>query len=157
MWPGLTEMTVGKYFPDSSPATEKVHMKRQRNGLRTTQDKLKEKLEVIYMKQDIHPPVEKEEINQIFTSISTIDKKDGTIYVNNAKTFPIRSIDGYIAIFILYNWSTNSILATPIKYTKYETIIDSFQTHINYITKRGFKPYFNIIDNMASKAIRVYL
>ena len=54
-------------------------------------------------------------------------------------------------------WATNSILATPIKDTKDETIIDAFQTHIEYIKNRGLKPYFNIIDNMVSKAIKLYL
>ena len=36
-------------------------------------------------------------------------------------------------------------------------MIDDFQTHIKYITKIGFKPCFNIIDNVASKAIKIYL
>ena len=53
---------------------------------------------------------------------------------------PIRSIDRYIAIFILYNLMTNAILEKPIKDTKYETIIDAFKTHIKNITKRKFKP-----------------
>ena len=35
-------------------------------------------------------------------------------------------------------------------------MIEAFQTHIKYITKRGFKPSFNIIDNVTSKAIKVY-
>ena len=36
-------------------------------------------------------------------------------------------------------------------------MIDSFKTNIKCITKRGFKPCLNIIDNMASKAIKIYL
>ena len=36
-------------------------------------------------------------------------------------------------------------------------MIDAFETNIKYITKRGFKPCFNIIDNVASKAIKAYL
>ena len=51
---------------------------------------------------------------------------------------------------------TNAILATPIKDKKYESMINAIQTHIKYITKRGFKPCFDIIDNAASKAINVY-
>ena len=34
---------------------------------------------------------------------------------------------------------------------------DAFQTHIKYITKIVFKPSFNIIDNVESKATKVYL
>ena len=80
-----------------------------------------------------------------------------TIYVDNAGNFPIRSIEEYISILILYDWKANEILASPIKYTKDETTIESFQSHIKYITKRGFKTSFNIIDNVALKAIKVYL
>ena len=36
-------------------------------------------------------------------------------------------------------------------------MIEYFQTHTKYITKIGFEPSFNIIDNVASKSIKVYL
>ena len=132
-------------------------MKLQRKGIITTQDKLKEKLEVIDTEQYINPFIEIDKTNQNFTSIVTVDKKDGTIYVDNTEISPIRSIGGYISIFILYDWTKILILATPINDTKDETIIESFKTHIRYITNRGFKPCFNIIDNVASKATKIYL
>ena len=91
-WPGLTATAVGIYLPDSSPAPYKDHMKRQRKGLRTTEDKLKEKLEVIEMERDIYPPLKRENMNHIFTSIATVDKKDRTINVKNIEDSPIRSI-----------------------------------------------------------------
>ena len=109
------------------------------------------------MERDIHPPIKQENMNQIFTSIAKLDKKYRTIYVNNTGNLPIRSIEGYISIFILYDWKTNAILEAPIKDTKHETMIEDFQTHIKYITNRGFKPSFNIIDNVAKRAIKVYL
>ena len=58
-------------------------------------------------------------MNHIFTSIAKLDKKYGTIYVDNTGNLPIGIIEGYIVIFILYNWTKNAILATPIKDTKY--------------------------------------
>ena len=39
--PGLTATAVEKYLSDSSPATDKCHMKRQQKSIITTQDKLK--------------------------------------------------------------------------------------------------------------------
>ena len=101
-------------------------MKSHRRNLRTTQDNLKEKLEVVGMGQYIHPPIEQEKMNQILTSIAEVDKKYGTIYVNNTGNFLIRSIEGYIAIFILYDWTTNVILTAPIKDIKDETTIEEF-------------------------------
>ena len=94
-------------------------------------------------------------MSQIFTSIATVDKKYGTVYVYNIVNFPFRSIEWYIAIFVPYDWTENLILATPIKDTKDETIFVAFQTHIKYITKRGLKPCFNIIYIVALKAIKV--
>ena len=96
-------------------------------------------------------------MNQFFTSIVTVYKKYGTIYVDDTGNFLTTIIDRYIAIFSLYNCTKHEILATPIKDTKDETLIDAFQTHIKYITKRGFKPCFNVVDNVASKAIKVHL
>eukprot|EP00978_Attheya_sp_CCMP212_P037913 scaffold182980_cov35-Attheya_sp.AAC.1 len=57
----------------------------------------------------------------------------------------------------MYDWTTNAILATPIKDAKADTIVDNFKQHIEYLKKRGFKPVFNIIDNVATKAVKAYL
>ena len=38
-----------------------------------------------------------------------------------------------------------------------ETIVSCFKQNITYLTKRGFKPILNIIDNVASKAVQAYL
>ena len=43
------------------------------------------------------------------------------------------------------------------KDTKDETMIGAFNSNIKYITKRGFKSCFNIIDIVASKAIKRYI
>jgi len=86
-----------------------------------------------------------------------VDAKDGRIYVDNTGNFPITSIDGMKAVFILYDWMTNAILATPIKTATDEEMIRAFQKNITYLTQRGFKPEFNVIDNVASKAIKKYL
>ena len=50
----------------------------------------------------------------------------------------------------------NSILAKPVENTQSKMLVGVFKQQIEYLTKRGFKPTFNIIDNVASKAIRAY-
>ena len=62
-----------------------------------------------------------------------------------------------MSIFVMYYWSSNGILATPVKYLKDKSIIETFKENITYLTKRGFKPVFNIIDNVASKSFKKYL
>ena len=62
-----------------------------------------------------------------------------------------------MSVFIMCNWSSNSILVTPVPDTKSETLIITFKTNIAYLKERGFKPTFNIINNVASKAVQTYL
>ena len=155
-WPGLTAEAVEKYLPNNAPATDKGHMRRQRKGIRSTR-KTNHALEAIETERDFHPPMEKEKFNQLFCYVGMIDKKDGTIYVDNTGNFPITSIDGMKAVFILYDWTSNAILATPIATATDEQMIKAFKENIEYLTSRGFKPSFNVIDNVASKAIKEYL
>jgi hypothetical protein len=61
------------------------------------------------------------------------------------------------AIFIFYDWTTNAILATPVKDGKADTTIATFEAHIQYLTKWGFTPTLNIIGNVAIQAIQSYI
>ena len=62
-----------------------------------------------------------------------------------------------VTIFILYDWSSNAILGEPIPDVKDVTIIRVFKEKLEYLSSRGFKPKFNILDNIASKAIVKFL
>ena len=95
--------------------------------------------------------------NQIFCYNVNINTKDGTIYFDFTGRFPIRSMDGMVAIFIIYDCTTNVILATPVNHMAEETIVICFKQNITYLTKRGFKPILNIINNVASKSVQAYL
>ena len=86
-----------------------------------------------------------------------LDKKGGTIYANLTGKFPITSLHGISALFIMYDWTTNAILATPIKDAKADTIVECFKEKVEYLSKRGFKLRYNIIDNVATTAIKTYL
>ena len=66
-------------------------------------------------------------------------------------------MDGMVAIFIVYDWTKNAILKTPVKNMAEETILSCFKQKIAYLTKRGFKPILNIINNVASKSVQAYL
>ena len=79
------------------------------------------------------------------------------MYTDLTGKFPIHSTDGMTAVFILYDWTSNSILATPLTDASEASIIEAFQRNIKYLKNRGFKPKFNIMDNVASKAVKSYL
>ena len=150
-WPGLTTQAVHKYLEDS-PATAKGHMKRVRQGLRSTKPNIRPP-----PIEDINPPQVIDRNNQIFCYTGTLNPKEGTIYVDLTGNFPIRSMEGHISMFILYDYTTNAILVEPIKDTTEKTMIDTFTTMIEKLTKKGFKPVLNIIDNVATKAIKNFL
>lgn len=104
-------------------------------------------LEEIEQMRDYHPlMVEGVKENHIFTYLGRVDK-DSTIFVDATGTFPLRSIDGMTTILIIYDWTSNEILAIPIENTKDETMVRVFREQIEYLSKRGFKPTFHIIDN----------
>ena len=103
------------------------------------------------------PKQEESKMNELFCATMTINPKDGTTYMDCTGKFPVKSLDGMVTMLIMYDWSSNSILAEPIENTKDETIINAFREKIEYLRKRGFKPRFNILDNIASKAIIKYL
>ena len=86
-----------------------------------------------------------------------MNEKGGTIYVDLTGKFPILSMGGMVAIFIVCNWIMNAILATPVNNMKWETIVEFFNQNIYYLLKMGFKPVLNTIDNVASKAVHAYL
>ena len=69
----------------------------------------------------------------------------------------MRSIDDYTTFFILYDWTTNAILAIPLKDAPDESMVDTSKKSIEYLEEQGFKSIFNVIDNVASKVTRAYL
>eukprot|EP00978_Attheya_sp_CCMP212_P021361 scaffold62214_cov29-Attheya_sp.AAC.5 len=114
-------------------------------------------MSMIEYERDINPPKATEKSNQLSIALGALDTKEGTIYADLTGNFPITALDGSKAVFIMYDWTTNAILATPIKDAKAETIVASFKKNIEYLKKRGFKPVFNIIDNVATKAVKANL
>ena len=89
-------------------------------------------------------------MNIIFMTLGYVDKKEGTIYADLTGKFPITYIHCMTEMFIMYDWTTNAILATPLKEAKSETIVECFKKNITYLSKRGFKPVYNFIDNVAT-------
>ena len=73
-------------------------------------------------------------------TLGYVDKKEGKIYVDLTVKFPTTSIHVMTAIFIMYDWTSNAILAIPIKEAKAETIVEYFKKNITYLSNRGFKP-----------------
>ena len=81
-WPGLTAEAVQKYLPDSCPAIDKGHMKRQKKGIRSIKEKVKDAFEKIERARCINPLEVRERMNQIFMTLGYVDKKEETLYAD---------------------------------------------------------------------------
>ena len=68
-WPGFTATAVKRYLTDTAPSTDKGHMQRQRQDLRSTSKQPQQPATATNLTEtfdDFHPPAEKEANNQIF-------------------------------------------------------------------------------------------
>jgi len=105
----------------------------------------------------MNPPKEQEYFNQLFCFLRLLDPKAGMVYTDFTGKFPLCSIHGNTILVVLYDWTTSSILTTPVVDIKESTVVETFKHNIEYLTTRGFKPSFNIMDNVASKTVQTYL
>ena len=87
-WKGLTVNAVKKHLPDSSPATDKGHMKRQKQGIRSTKEKIMTALSTIETARDINPPMVKETQNQIFFTMLYWNQKREQYTSTTTETSP---------------------------------------------------------------------
>jgi hypothetical protein len=177
--PNLSERLILKYL-NPSTATAKGHMKRPRHGIRSTWPKQKKDnsmeptpvpqiappvlpLFVPNGIQDVHtgPNViaddGDEPIANIFCFGAFADKTSGVVYHDLTGSFPFMSFDGSVCFFVLYHYESNAILATPITGLDDVSIFNAYKTYFDVLTKKGFKPKLNIMDNQATKHIKIFL
>ena len=78
---------------------------------------------------------------------------DGTdkIYSDLTGKFPIQSALGNKYILIVYHYDANAILAEPLKDITAKSIASAHQQIYEYLTIRGLKPKFEILDNECSR------
>ncbi len=69
------------------------------------------------------------------------------MYNNNTGKFHFTSLLGCVCFFILYQYKSNAILATPIKNMEDATIFAAYKDWFEYLEPRGYKPKLNIINN----------
>ena len=92
------------------------------------------------LERDINPPQENEK-KKILCYNGSMNTKDGTIYVDFTGKFTIISMDGMVAIFIVYYWTKNAILATPVKNKAEETIVICVKQQITYHYKKKIQTH----------------
>jgi hypothetical protein len=152
-WPGLTEKAVRKYFPESDE-TQKGHMKRQRQGVRSTKT-----LHTIHEENDdsmddhnspIAPKLKK--MKDIFIKIHSASE---TMYTDQTGRFPATSSSGNQYIMVLVEVDGNYIDAEPMKNKSAGSMIKAYLALWMRLTETGvIRPTTHLLDNEVSSELK---
>ena len=82
--------------------------------------------------------------------ICAIVEATDKIYSDLTGKFPVQSALGNKYILIVYHYNANAILADPLKDRTAKSIVSAHQRIYEYLTIRGLKPKFEILDNKCS-------
>ena len=104
-WPGLTAEAVSKHFPESIE-TQKGHMKKQRQNVRSTKKKV--------ITEEV---TEEEELTCATTKHNILVKiinAEETVYTDQTGRFPVQSSKGNTSLMVYFDVDANYIDAEPI-------------------------------------------
>ena len=105
-WPGLNVKVVNRYFPESDE-TQKGHMKKQRQNIRSTKVK-----EIINQEEDATPKSSKKKEHDVYIRIFNVEE---TIHTDQTGCFPANSSSGNKYIMVLVEIDGNYIDGEPMK------------------------------------------
>jgi hypothetical protein len=140
-WPNLTPSIVQRHFPESDE-TQQGHMKRQRQGVRSTRVQEETELNV--------PAIPK--VRDVYIKIYNAME---TMHSDQTGRFPATSRKGNQYVMVLVEVDGNFIDAEPIKNKSEGAMIKAYTTLWKRLTASGtVKPKTHILDNEASKEFK---
>jgi hypothetical protein len=145
-WPGLTVDIVKRHYPESVE-TQKGHLKKQRQNVRSTKKKISEDV-----------PLEDCELTRTITKHNILVKvinANETVYTDQTGRLPIQSSKGNTSLMIYYDVDANYIDAEPLRNHADNQMISAYR-NLWERTNRGrvTKPKLHILDNEASEAFK---
>ncbi len=100
---------------------------------------------------------EDKSIANMFCFGAFADKNSGIVYHDLTESFPYMSLDGSVCFLVLYHYTSNCILGTPIAGLDDKSIFEVYKTRFKELESKGFKPKLNVMDNQATKHIKNFL
>jgi hypothetical protein len=144
-WPGLTVTAVRCHFPESDK-TQKGHMKKQRQNVRSTKIKVENK------STREKPPTREKKMHDVYIKIHNLSN---TMHSNQTGRFPATSSSGNQYIMVLVEVDGNCIDAEPMKNRSAGSMIKACLTLWKRLTETGsVKPKTHILDNEASAELK---
>ena len=141
-WPGVTAEVVSKHFPESME-TQKGHMKKQRQNVRSTKKKVV--AEKITEYEELTRSTSKHNI------LVKIINADETVYTDQTGRFPVQSSRGNTSLMVYFDVDANYIDAEPLQSHHDNQMIPAYKK-LWERTNRGrtSNPKLHILDNEAS-------
>jgi hypothetical protein len=141
-WPDLTPEAVRKHLPESDK-TQQGHMKKQRQGVRSTRTKTAETEDV---------PIYPKKMKDVYIKIHNTSK---TMHSNQTSHFPATLSKGNQYIMVLVEVDGNCIDAEPMKNKMEGSMIKAYLALWVWLTASGaVKPMTHLLDNKASAAYK---
>jgi hypothetical protein len=148
-WPNLTVEMVEKHL-EKSPATVKGHLRQIRQNLRSTATTATP-IDTNVMTMSSH-----EDIRENLVSIKIVEVA-GKVFTDQTGRFPVNSSKENKYIMVMYDNDTNAILAEAMKSRTQDEIVRA-QAHLHgMLTKIGFKPHVQILDNKCPAKLEDFL
>ena len=97
-----------------------------------------------------------EDVRANLVSIKIVEL-EGKVFTDQTGRFPINSSRGNKYVMVMYDNDTNAILAEAMKSRTQDEMVRA-QAHLHgMLTKRGFKPHVQILDNECPAKLEEYL
>ena len=142
---GLTVDAVSKHFPESIE-TQKGHLKKQRQNVRSTKQRL---VEETSKDEELTRAVAKQNI-----MIKMVNASE-TIYTDQTGKLPVQSSKGKTLLMVMYDVDANAIDAEPIRSHHNSHMIPAYQQLWQRLNRgRVNKPKLHILDNEASEKFK---
>jgi len=155
-FPGLTYGLISKHLPPST-ATDKGHMKRRKQNIRSTRSNKKDIQHAKFEVMDMHPPQQMCAALDMFCFAALADANEGTMYTDLTGKFPVRSYKNNQYVFVAYFYSLNAIIVRPMPNRTDNAMVATFKDIIGHLKSCGHQPQLNVMDNECSKAVKTYI
>ncbi len=144
-WPGLNADAVNKHFPESVE-TQKGHMKKQRQNVRSTRSPVKQAGEDMI---ELTRTLAKHNI------LVKVINANQTVYSDQTGRLPVQSSRGNQLLMIFYTVDGNYINAEPMRDHSDKQMIKAYHALWERTTRKlKEKPKMHILDNEASAAFK---
>ena len=145
-WPSqiLSRFNMGIFIKISflSTTTDKRHMNRTRQGVRSTQSNwqailnARDQVDNMTSLQRVYTAID----NTVFCFTILVNQNDGAVYTDLSGRFPVPSFCGMKYIVVAYIYKINTIIISGMPSRTYESLVNVFKDMYEHLKVQVLKP-----------------